>query len=90
MSEMNREKMYKVFLQVKLAEYVLVYRNYQFWTSVDRENEDEEEASKKRKRESESSESLGDTEFKIEGLAILEPMYDVALKKSIAKKLFRK
>ena len=72
------------------AEHVLVYRNYQLWTSVDRENEDEEEASKKRKRESESSESLGDTEFKIEGLAVLEPMDDVALKKSIAKKLFRK
>ena len=31
------------------AEYVLVYRNYQFWTSVDRENEDEEELVRKEK-----------------------------------------
>ena len=41
------------------AEHVLVYRNYQMWTSVESKNEDEEEASKKRKRESECSESLG-------------------------------
>ena len=60
------------------------------WTSVQRESEDEEEASKKRKRELESSKSLGDTEFKMEGLAKLEPTDDVALKKSIAMKLFRK
>ena len=70
------------------TEHVLVYKNYQMWTSVERENEEYEEASKKRKRESESSDSLGDTEFK--GVFELEPNVDVSLKKSIAKKLFRK
>ena len=36
------------------AEHVLVYRNYQMWTSVERENEDKEEASKKTKNGNQS------------------------------------